>query len=160
MYLSKIRFIGEKPLLLVIAAFFFISLFFILFHQRGVEKVIFFFPDDVYATINREYRIIPRKRGLTERVGAYMDEYILGPSDFRSHIIFSRNSTIQSLFYLRGGDMILNLQPNSVQTTDEISMNTALTMVREGILMNFPRIRTVRFLVQGQEMFATPYVAE
>ena len=163
-YRNKIKqkTIRDNPWLLVIMAVFLIALLSLQFADLKYERALFYFPDTIDSALNGEYRILPRKQGLSQRILEYMTEYILGPSEIRSHGMFPRDTRVQAIFYRKGGEVVIDLDTNVLAETDGRvpDFESFLDILQTGIKMNFPRVRSVRFLVEGQELFVPPYTDE
>lgn len=155
---------GSGPWLFVLAGLFLCSFTLLLFKTVEVEKMLFYFPDDTGQAVHGEYRILSRRRGLSDRLSGYIHEYILGPVNFRSSSIFTKDARLAGLFYRKRGELIVNWRSTALKRPGEmrlgeknLNFKEALDLVESGIKINFPRVKTVRFLVEGQELSIEPY---
>jgi hypothetical protein len=125
---------------------------------------VLFFPDATTGKLVGERRFLPPRSGLTSQIELYVQELILGPSDPPLTRIVSREVRLRSVI-ARDGKVYVNLsreiiepQPNAL-----LSFDQSLQSIANGVLYNFPAVRNLHLLVEGQipgEQHADGFVFE
>lgn len=144
--------------MMIVAVFFLSALLYGVSNFRR-EKVILYFPDSVEGKIIAEYRTLPRERGRRDRIAQYVEECILGPANIRNYHIFQRDTSLRSLFLPGGGELVVDLDRNAMKRIPgkDLTLQESFSILENGITSNFPAVRRVVFLLDGQEPFIPPY---
>jgi hypothetical protein len=125
---------------------------------------VLFFPEQTTGKLVGERRFLPPRRGLTSQVELYVQELILGPSDPLLARIVPREVRLRSVI-ARNGEVYVSLSREIVQSRPDASMSfdQSLQAIANGVLFNFPSIRDLYLLVEGQipgEKYADGFVFE
>ncbi len=164
MYLSnsKKTFISENVWLLVLIATFIISFFAYLGSHFSRERVVLYFPDSVSNDLVGEYRVLPRERGRADRMAQLVEEAILGPANIRSYNVFQRDTSLRSVFLMNRRSLVVDLDRQALARIPDRDLTVAdsLGILRKIIRANFPGLRNIYILVDGQEPFIPTYSGE
>lgn len=146
--------IDTRSIRLILAAIFILiaavslSLYFV---SKPWRQRIFFFPEIRSSALVGERRFLPPRRGLDNSITMYIQELLLGPSDPLLGPVVPREVVLQSVIdrqgvvYVSLSKEIIDLSPDSALGTAE-----AIQAIGNGVLYNFPRIRQLFILVEGQ----------
>ena len=112
---------------------------------------VLFFPEMNTGQLVGERRFLPRRTQLSSRVELYVQELVLGPTDplltrivprdVRLHSVIERQAAV----YVSLSREILAFQPDV-----PLSFEQTLQTIANGVLYNFPEVRTLHLLVEGQ----------
>ena len=125
---------------------------------------VLFFPEAATGELVGERRFLPTRRGLTSQIELYLQELILGPSDPLLTRIMSGDVRIQSVI-ARDGKVYVSLSREIIAPQPEarLSFDQSLQAIANGVLFNFPAVRNLHLLVEGQltgEQYADGFVFE
>ena len=125
---------------------------------------VLFFPEQTTGKLVGERRFLPPRRGLTSQIEMYVQELILGPSDPLLTRIVSRDVHLLSVI-ARDGEVYVSLSREIIQTQPDalLSFDQSLQAIANGVLFNFPAVRDLHLLVEGQipgEQYADGFVFE
>jgi len=115
-------------------------------HQR-----VLFFPESPTGKLVGERRFLPPRNGLTPQIELYVRELILGPSNPRLARIVSREVRLRSVIG-RDGKVYVNLSREIIERQPDalLSFDQSLQTIANGVLYNFPKVRDLYLLVDGQ----------
>lgn len=127
-----------------------LSLSFYFLKQPWSPRVLFF-PETVTGRLVGERRFLPPRRGLTANVELYVKELILGPADPLLSRVVPRDVTLQSVLS-RQGEVYVSLSKEIVDLSPDaaLSFDQAMQAIARGVLYNFPRVKRLYLLVEGQ----------
>jgi hypothetical protein len=125
---------------------------------------VLFFPEQTTGKLVGERRFLPPRRGLTSQVELYVQELILGPSDPLLTRIVPREVHLLSVI-ARDGEVYVSLSREIIQSRPDapLSFDQTLQAIADGVLFNFPSVRDLYLLVEGQipgEQYADGFVFE
>ena len=112
---------------------------------------VLFFPETSSGRLVGERRFLPPRRGLTSQIELYVQELILGPSDplldriVPADVDLLSVITRQGKVYISLSRDILTLRPDA-----RLSFDQTLQAIANGVLYNFPQVRSLHLLVEGQ----------
>ena len=112
---------------------------------------VLFFPETSSGKLVGERRFLPPRRGLTSQIELYVQELILGPADplldriVPAEVDLLSVITRQGKVYISLSRDILTLRPDA-----RLSFDQTLQAIANGVLYNFPQIRSLHLLVEGQ----------
>jgi hypothetical protein len=125
---------------------------------------VLFFPEGTTGKLVGERRFLPPRRGLTSQIELYVQELILGPSNPLLERIVPREVRLRSVIardgkvYVSLSREIIELQPGA-----PLSFDQSLQTIANGVLYNFPKVRDLYLLVEGQipgDQYADGFVFE
>ena len=127
-----------------------LSLSFYFLKQPWSPRVLFF-PETVTGRLVGERRFLPPRRGLTANVELYVKELILGPADPLLSRVVPRDATLQSVLS-RQGEVYVSLSKEIVDLSPDavLSFDQAMQAIANGVLYNFPHVKRLYLLVEGQ----------
>jgi hypothetical protein len=125
---------------------------------------VLFFPEQNTGKLVGERRFLPPRKGLTSQIELYVQELILGPSEPFLTRIVPREVRLQSVI-ARDGEVYVSLSREIIQTRPDasLSFDQSLQAIANGVLFNFPSVRDLYLLVEGQipgEKYADGFVFE
>ena len=125
---------------------------------------VLFFPEDRTGRLVGERRFLPPRRGLTSQIELYVQELILGPTKPFLTRIVPREVRLRSVI-ARDGEVYVNLSREIIELQPDatLSFDQSLQAIANGVLYNFPRVRDLYLLVEGQipgEQHADGFVFE
>lgn len=101
-----------------------------------------------------EARLISQLGSLENRIGRYVEEALLGPSSVENYPLFMRDTQVVSLL-VRKDIAYVDLSVNGVFTPDPaVDLRSSVTVLRQGILRNFPFLKDARIFIDGKEPYA------
>lgn len=101
-----------------------------------------------------ERRFLRRSATREESVGAYVAEYLLGPSDIDSAYLFDRGSSVRTVI-LRGRVAHVDLSAAAAFPAERgVDVRTSLNILISGIKRNFPNIKHAAVYIEGHEPYA------
>ena len=113
---------------------------------------VLFFPEDATGKLVGERRFLPPRRGLAANVELYVQELILGPSNPLLERLLPKEVQLDSVISRQGNVYvslsreILDLRPGA-----PLGFDQTLQSIANGVLYNFPHVRQLHLLVEGQE---------
>ena len=112
---------------------------------------VLFFPEDTTGKLVGERRFLPPRSGLTSQIELYVQELILGPSSPFLTRIVPREVRLRSVI-TRDGDVYVSLSREIIELQPDapLSFDQSLQAIANGVLYNFPRVRDLYLLVEGQ----------
>jgi hypothetical protein len=112
---------------------------------------VLFFPEGTGGQLVGERRFLPPRRGLTANVELYVKELILGPADPLMARVVPRDVTLQSVLS-RQGEVYVSLSKEIVDLSPDaaLSFDQAMQTIANGVLYNFPHVKRLYLLVEGQ----------
>ena len=124
--------------------------------STGRERRVLFFPE--LSTVGAPLRLMGEVRYVPYRADAggdlrvLVEETILGPADHRVHRLLPRSAEVISA-HVRGGTAYLNLSHHVWLAPTPVPSSGAerIVALTDAIRFNFPRLREVRMLIEGQE---------
>jgi len=127
-----------------------LSLSFYFLKQPWSPRVLFF-PETATGRLAGERRFLPPRRGLTANVELYVQELILGPADPLLSRVVPRDVTLQSVLS-RQGEVYVSLSKEIVDLSPDaaLSFDQAMQAIANGVLYNFPHVKRLYLLVEGQ----------
>jgi hypothetical protein len=146
--------IDNKTVRLVLGALFLflivLSVFFYFLSKPWSARVLFF-PETATGQLVGERRFLPPRRGLTANVELYLQELILGPADPLLNRVVPRDVTLQSVLS-RQGEVYVSLSKEIVDLSTDaaLSFDQAMQTIASGVLYNFPHVKRLYLLVEGQ----------
>jgi hypothetical protein len=163
-YLNNVRrnFLQDNIWMIVLIAMFLISVGTYLLTHFGQERFLLYFPDSLDDQLVGEYRVLPRERGREQRIGQLVEEVILGPSNILSYNIFQRSTSLRSVYLVRPSVAIIDLDREAMDRIRdrELTVSQSLEILRKTIEANFPGLREIRVLIDGQEPYFPPYAPD
>jgi hypothetical protein len=125
---------------------------------------VLFFPETSTGKLVGERRFLPPRSGLTPQIELYVQELLLGPSNPLLTRIVPREVRLRSAI-ARDGTVYVNLSREIIelQPGAPLSFDQSLQAIANGVLYNFPRVRGLYLLVEGQipgEQHADGFVFE
>ena len=123
---------------------------------------VLFFPEASTGRLVGERRFLPPRTGLTPQIELYVQELILGPANPLLTRIVSREVRLRSVI-ARDGQVYVNLSRQIIERQPDapLSFDQSLQTIANGILYNFPKVRDLYLLVDGQipgEKYADGFV--
>ncbi len=157
-WLSRVR-LGRPPLaagIVLLSVLSFSLLFFFMVGDRRGKRVLFF-PGEKAGGLVAEERFLPNHGDVEKDLEELVNGVILGPVNHGSARLLPRDTTVRALF-LRGHVLYIDLSADMVLAGREYPLRgkEALDALHRTICFNFPRVREVFFLVDGQ----IPYFGE
>ena len=121
------------------------------FVARPWSARVLFFPEESTGKLVGERRFLPHRRGLPSQVELYVQELILGPSDPLLTRIVPREVRLRSVI-ARNGAVYVSLSREIIEPQPEVplSFDESLQTIANGVLYNFPAVRKLFLLVEGQ----------
>jgi len=112
---------------------------------------VLFFPESTTGRLVGERRFLPPRRGVTANVELYVQELILGPADPLLDRVVPRDVTLQSVLS-RQGEVYVGLSKEIIDLSPEAAMSfdRAMQVIANGVLYNFPHVKRLYLLVEGQ----------
>lgn len=113
----------------------------------------FFFPQAGGERIRGEARRLPARRGqgLQGNVSLYLEEAILGPTRPLLRRVVARETRLQSVVVAdRAVYASLSREVLERDNGTGLSLEESLQILANGVYYNFPRVRQVYLLVEGQ----------
>ena len=112
---------------------------------------VLFFPEQTTGKLVGERRFLPPRRGLTSQIELYVQELILGPSDPLLTRIVPREVHLLSVI-AEDGEVYVSLSREIIQIQPDapVSFDQSLQAIANGVLFNFPAVRDLYLLVDGQ----------
>jgi hypothetical protein len=143
---KSVRFIFGTLFLFLIV----LSLSFYFLSKPWSTRVLFF-PDSATGRLVGERRFLPPRRGVTANVELYVQELILGPADPLLIRVVPIDVTLQSVLS-RQGEVYVGLSKEIIDLSPEaaLSFDQAMQTIANGVLYNFPHVRRLYLLVEGQ----------
>ena len=125
---------------------------------------VLFFPEQTTGKLVGERRFLPHRAGLTSQIELYVQELILGPSDPLLARIVPREVRLRSVI-ARDGAVYVSLSREIIENQPDVPLgfDQSLQAIANGVLFNFPAVRDLHLLVEGQipgEQFADGFVFE
>ena len=125
---------------------------------------VLFFPETTTGKLVGERRFLPPRSGLTSQIELYVQELILGPSNPLLTRIVPRHVRLRSVI-ARNGQVYVSLSREIIELQPDapLSFDQSLQAIANGVLYNFPKIRDLYLLVEGQipgEQYADGFVFE
>jgi hypothetical protein len=163
-YLDKLKkhVVRDNAWLLLLLAAFVISAFAYLITNLNQERYLLYFPDSVDNRLVGEYRVLPRERGREARIGQLVEEVILGPSNILSYNIFQRSTGLRAIHLVKPRTVVIDLEREAMERIRdrELSVTESLDILAKTVRSNFPTLREIRLLIDGQVPFQTPFEAD
>jgi len=112
---------------------------------------VLFFPESTTGRLVGERRFLPPRRGVTANVELYVQELILGPADPLLDRVVPRDVTLQSVLS-RQGEVYVGLSKEIIDLSPAAAMSFdgAMQAIANGVLYNFPHVKRLYLLVEGQ----------
>jgi hypothetical protein len=125
---------------------------------------VLFFPEVTSGKLVGERRFLPPRSGLASQIELYVQELILGPSDPLLTRIVALDARLRSVI-ARDGRVYVSLSRDvlEIQRGAPLTFDQSLQTIANGVLYNFPGIRDLYLLVEGQipgEQYADGFVFE
>ena len=127
---------------------------------RGNDRRVLFFPDVTRSrqttnglSLIGEIRYLPYRESINDELLLLLTEVILGPTDHRVFSLLPNDTNIISAQVI--SDTIhLNLSYHALlgPIVGSVTGDERLQVISDMILFNFPRLKTVNILVEGQEL--------
>jgi hypothetical protein len=150
--ISRIR---EKGIPAILALAFLgtlaLSLLLFLLVGNGSTSRILFFPVQKGRRLVAEQRFLPRRGGFEKDVVELVEEVLLGPTRHGAERLFPHGGRVVAAM-MGGRTLYLDLSPSILDADTEIPITgrEALDALARSIRFNFPRVRQVVFLIDGQ----------
>jgi hypothetical protein len=118
---------------------------------NGATSRILFFPVQKGRRLVAEQRYLPRKGGIEKDIVELVEGVLLGPTRHDAQRLFPHGGRVTAAM-LGGRTLYLDLTPAILADDPEITLRgrEALDALARTIRFNFPRVREVVFLVDGQ----------
>jgi hypothetical protein len=112
---------------------------------------VLFFPETTTGKLVGERRFLPTRQGIDTQIELYVQELILGPSDPLLMRIVPRDVRLQSVI-VRQGKVYLSLSRDilDLRADARLTFDQTLQAIANGVLYNFPQVRSLHILVDGQ----------
>jgi hypothetical protein len=125
-------------------------LLFLLVGNSRVKRV-FFFPASTDGRIAAESRLVPNHGDIELDIREFVEGEILGPVDYDFKLLMPREVTVRTLF-VRSRVLYVDLSADFAVLGQGLPLGKAemLDELKAAISFNFPRIREIVFLVDGQ----------
>jgi len=145
----------ENKNLRIILGALFILLFLVPMTLHVVTKPwrahVLFFPEMSTGRLVGERRFLPRRTELTSRIELYVQELVLGPSNPLLTRVVPRDVLLHSVIERQGSVYVsLSREILEFQPDVPLSFEQTLQTVANGVLFNFPEVRNLYLLVEGQ----------
>jgi hypothetical protein len=142
--------LGSAGLLAALLAF---SLAFYFAGGHWVRRILFF-PETTSRKLAGETRFLPRRGGLAGNVRLLVEEALLGPTLPLHGRLLPRTTRLQTVL-VRKGNVYISLSQGILRQDKECPFNPqeALEALGTAIRFNFPRIRSLNLLIEGQVPF-------
>jgi hypothetical protein len=112
---------------------------------------VFFFPKTGGERVFGEPRRLPVRRGLEANIDLYLEEAVLGPTKPLLRRVVARDTRLisvvaqQRTVYVNLSKEVIRGEPGSGLTLEH-----SLQVLADGVYFNFPQVRRLYFLVEGQ----------
>jgi hypothetical protein len=112
---------------------------------------VLFFPEASTAKLVGERRFLPPRNGLSPQIELYVQELILGPTNPLLTRIVPREVRLRSVI-ARDGKVYVSLSREIIEREPDapLSFDQSLQTIANGVLYNFPKVRDLYLLVDGQ----------
>jgi hypothetical protein len=112
---------------------------------------VLFFPEDVTGKLVGERRFLPPRRGLAANVELYVQELILGPSEPLTDRLVPKEVRLDSVVAGQG-NVYVSLSREILKPSPDtpLGFDQTLQAIADGVLYNFPQVRRLHLLVEGQ----------
>ena len=145
---------GERSAAVILGALFLflflvsLSLFVV---ARPWRVRVLFFPQTTSSKLVGERRFLPPRKDLTSRIEQYVQELILGPTDPLLTRVVPKDVRLQSVIAGQDG-VYVSLSKEIIESNSGsmLGAEDALQAIADGLLFNFPHIRRLYLLVEGQ----------
>ena len=136
-------------------AFFFlfiISLISFVIIEGETVKRTFFFPHDIYGTLNSEIRKLPYKDTPEENIALYIKEILLGPATYINASLVPESTRIRTILY-RHDTVYVDFGEEILFTEDiPVSFEKSIKTLVKSVYFNFPSVENVIVTVNGQQI--------
>lgn len=123
--------------------------------EANQRPVLLFFPSQEGDMLVPEERIIFLTTTLTSRMKQAVSELMLGPSDEDTDAVpaFPARTRLLAVFFLRDGTAVIDLgsEVGAIPQGSAAELAAVYSLVNT-VAFNFPEVRRVRLLVEGQEV--------
>jgi hypothetical protein len=128
-----------------------VAVVFFLFLGNGTTSRIIFFPTQTGKRLVAEQRFLPRRGGFEKDVAELVEGVFLGPTRHDAQRLFPRGGRVTAAM-VNGRTLYLDLSSTILMNDPDAPLTgkDALNALARSIRFNFPRIREVVFLVDGQ----------
>jgi len=144
----------------------FVSLTFYWFRGSPYTEAIVYFPDSNGNLGYPEVQFLPKTPHVENGIRLLVDEVLLGPIDLLALPILHDSTRISNIFYqektrslvLSFTKEAMNIQEGvltRVRTEEDISQ--AFSYLTHNLRANFPFLKNITFLIDGQIPFVPPY---
>ena len=112
---------------------------------------VLFFPEMSTGKLVGERRFLPFRQGIGAQIERYVQELILGPSDPLLMRIVPKDVRLHSVV-VRQGKVYLSLSRDilDLRADARLTFDQTLQAIANGVLYNFPQVRSLHILVDGQ----------
>jgi len=123
---------------------------FLLFGNGSTSRILLF-PVQTGKRLVAEQRLLPRKGGLERDIVELVEGVLIGPTRHDAKRLFPRGGRVVAAM-LNGGTLYLDLSASILANDPDVPLagQAALAALGRSIRFNFPRVRKVVFLVDGQ----------
>lgn len=123
--------------------------------EGDTVKRTFFFPHDIYGTLNSEIRKLPLKETLEEDIELYIKEVLLGPATYISDHLLPEDTSLQTV--ILGEETVYIDFAEEIMFTDTmpIPFERSVGALIKSVKFNFPDIETVIITINGQQISKT-----
>lgn len=147
---DRLLILASSGVLIVLLAF---SLAFFFAGGRWARRILFF-PEATSRRLAGETRFLPRRSGMAENIRLLVEESLLGPTLPLHDRLLPRTTRLQTVL-VRKGNVYISLSQDILRQDREcpFSPQEALEALATAIRFNFPRIRSLNLLIDGQVPF-------
>jgi hypothetical protein len=128
-----------------------VALALFLLFGNGTTSRILFFPHQTGRRLVTEQRSLPRRGGFEKDVVELVEGVLLGPTRHDAQRLFPRGGRVIAAM-MNGRTLYLDLSASILVTDPDVPLagEDALDALAHSIRFNFPRVREVVFLLDGQ----------
>jgi hypothetical protein len=123
---------------------------------------VLFFPEMTTGKLVGERRFLPVRQDLSAQIELYLQELILGPSDPLLVRLVPRDVDLHSVINQQGKVYVsLSKEVLELRADAGLTVDQTLQAIANGVLYNFPQVRSLHLLVDGQvpgEQYAEGFV--
>lgn len=122
------------------------------------NRRILIFPDTVGGEHHVEYRLVPRRTTLEDKIDALVHELLLGPVDMGAVAFLPKTTSINSVV-LHGTTVYIDLSEEVVfgPETGQMAFEETLDLVENNLFVNFPTLREIVVTIAGNLPGVAPF---
>jgi len=124
-----------------------------------LKHIVVFFPTAGRVSLESEVHAIPRNSDIAVEIEQTVKTVLSGPLSMKFKRVAPLKAAVRAVFVrdnVAYVDLLSAIQESDSETP--LSIPQRIEVIKKSILQNYPLIRNVVVLVQGQEINTTPYV--